>query len=268
MKAANIIVNALNPANAREMAHKLALRWRERRTGADRARVRQWCRAHSVEIADWAAGQDPELWREACSFGEEQRWSAEEKLRAIGADLGGGGAYHLLYFLTRLLRPTVVVETGVAAGFSSRAFLCALRRNGQGRLHSSDFPYFRLRSPEQYVGVLVEQELRGTWRPLLAGDRVNLPVIADRAARIDLVHYDSDKSHEGRAFALRTLGPRLAPEAVLLFDDIQDNWHFRDLTLDRPFLVFEFEGKWVGMAGGPERFYQADPGRLAPGGPP
>jgi hypothetical protein len=256
VKAANIVINALKPGNAREMAHKLSLRWRERHAQSQRAAVAAWCQAHSTDIQAWASGIDSAAWKEACAFAEDQRRIAEDKLGHLGVDLGGGGAYHLLYFLTRTLRPKVVVETGVAAGFSSRAFLSALRSNGAGRLLSSDFPYFRLRDPERYVGILVEPELRSNWQPLLKGDRSNLPEIVKQIGEIDLVHYDSDKSYEGRAFAMRTLGSRLAADGIILFDDIQDNWHFRDIIQKRRFLIFPFEGKWVGMFGGPDHFYE------------
>jgi len=254
VKAANIIANALKPGSAREMARKVALRLRERRTRAERNKIEEWCHANSRDVAEWANGLDPNLWSEAVEFAEKQRLTADKQLSEVGVDLGGGGAYHLLYFLTRLLRPQTVVETGVAAGFSSRAFLSALRRNGSGRLFSSDFPYFRLHAPERYIGILVEPELRSDWQPLINGDRRNLLEILDKVSEINLVHYDSDKSYEGRSFAIHTLAPKLTHDAVVLFDDIQDNWHFRDIASERPFLIFAFEGKWVGMIGGPSCF--------------
>jgi hypothetical protein len=81
--------------------------------------------------------------------------------------------------------------------------------------------------------------------------------IAGKVRSIDLLHYDSDKSHEGRTFALHTLAPKLSLDALILFDDIQDNWHFRDVARERPFLVFPSQGKWVGMIGGRPEFYRS-----------
>jgi predicted O-methyltransferase YrrM len=251
----NIIANGLRPGYAREMLHKVGLRWRERNSRGECAAVRQWCAAQASDARRWAKRIDPALWDEASHFAAEQAAIAKAKLAPIGADLGGGGAYDLLYFLTRLLRPQVVVETGVAAGFSSRAFLHALAKNGGGTLLSSDFPYFRLAEPEKYVGILVEPEFRAHWTPLLKGDRTNLPEIAAGTDRVDLFHYDSDKSYEGRAFALRQMGPKFADQTVVIFDDIQDNWHFRDTTEGKDRLVFSFEGKWIGVTGGPKSFY-------------
>jgi hypothetical protein len=251
MKAFNILRNAIRPGFAREMGHKLVLRWSERNARGQREKIEAWCRAQEVDIDAWARSIDRVLWQEACDFADTQRRFADAKLGALDFDLGGGGAYHLLYFLTRLTQPAIIVETGVAAGFSSRAFLHALKRNGRGRLWSSDFPYFRLHSPEQYVGWLVEPEIRGDWQPLIEGDRQNLAKIAEQVSSIDLIHYDSDKSYEGRDFARRILAPLLSKDGILMYDDIQDNWQFRDVSRGKPFLLFAFEGKWVGLVGGP-----------------
>ena len=84
---------------------------------------------------------------------------ASEKLSKLSIKLGGGGNYILLYFLIRKLIPNIVVESGVAAGWSSLVILRAFRKNGKGKLYSSDFPYFRLENPERYVGYLVKDEI-------------------------------------------------------------------------------------------------------------
>lgn len=213
--------------------------------------------SRQVDMTSWARNLDEASWSEAEQFCLRQRAVASARLWEVGLDLGGGGAYDLLYFLVRVLRPQTVVETGVAAGFSSSAILLALKRNGAGHLYSSDFPYFRLAEPGRYVGMLVADELRSRWTLRCDGDRNNLPWIVKQVETIDLFHYDSDKSIDGRNFALRTVQSKLGDNAVIIFDDIQDNRHFRDLMaqMNRPFLVFAFEGKWLGMVGGPNRFY-------------
>jgi len=240
------------------MLRKLWLRWSERHLSREREASAIWCREQQVEAAVWAMSIDADLWKEAEGFAIEQQQLGTKKLEALGVRMGGGGFYALLYFLTRLLRPETIVETGVAAGFSSRAFLVALGKNGQGKLFSSDFPYIRLPDPERFVGCLVEPELRDRWTLLIGSDRDNLPRIAASQARVDLLHYDSDKSSAGRDFALRTLGPQLDRSSLVLFDDIQDSLHFRKWTKEQgdDFLVFEFKGKWIGMRGGPASLYQ------------
>jgi predicted O-methyltransferase YrrM len=255
--AMNLVQNALRPGYGREMLRKLWIRWRERDQGSRRAQSVEWCRERQVDAAAWARSIARELWSEAEAFAHEQQALAARKSVELGMPVGGAGFHALLYFLTRYVRPATVVETGVAFGFSSRAFLRALSDNGGGRLFSSDFPYFRQSEPERLIGVLVEPGLRDHWTLLVAGDRANLPIIAGAADRIDLLHYDSDKSYSGRDFALHTLRPSLAKDALVIFDDIQDNLHFRDWTqvTGADHWIFEYGGKWIGMTGGPRELY-------------
>ena len=69
--------------------------------------------------------------------------------------------------------------------------------------------------------MLVENPLKSRWTLMTEGDRRCLPAIVSEAAPIDLLHYDSDKSREGRSFAWSVVAPHLSPDALVLFDDIQ-----------------------------------------------
>lgn len=249
----------MHPRWGREMLRKAWLRWSERDRLRERAASILWCKEHQSDAAAWARGIDARLWQEAQAFAAEQDQVAVRKSDEMGIRVGGAAFAALLHFVTRLLRPATVVETGVAFGFSSRAFLHALEENGEGRLWSSDFPYFRLADPERLIGCLIEPGLRDRWTLLVGSDRDNLPRIAADAGRIDLLHYDSDKSRSGRDYALTTFGPKLGEGAVIIFDDIQDNLHFKDWVTaeEREFFVFECNGKWIGMTGGSAQLYKA-----------
>jgi predicted O-methyltransferase YrrM len=194
-----------------------------------------------------------DLWTESLAESQRIEHEAEALLRTCPYDLGGGGAYPLLHFLVRLRKAAIVVETGVAAGWSSRAILEALAMNGTGKLYSSDFPYFRFENPEQYIGFVVPEELRTEWVLDVRGDEVALPAIAKQVPLIDIFHYDSDKSSAGRRFAMQVVSPLLGPESIVLMDDIQDNVFFRDYVSEHDLepVVFEFEGKFVGALGLP-----------------
>lgn len=244
--------NATRPGFLPVMARKVLVRIRER-TWRVHPEAEQWAASHAAPVDDYARAIDPQLWDEAVAVGEELRRRGEQVLTPLGIDLGGGGHYPLLYFLVRRLKPAVVVETGVAAGYSSRAILTALAANGSGHLYSSDFPYFRMEEPEKYIGVLVEPELRDRWTLRTKGDRVNLPEILAEVDGVDLFHYDSDKPVDGRRFALDLISTKLRPGAVVLMDDIQDNDHFRDhvAASGASFHVFEFGGKYIGAIGLP-----------------
>lgn len=246
--ARNAIRRGYTPEMLRKVRVRIAGKLRRERRGDSVA----WAALHAEPVEPFARAIAPQLWREADQFACELDLSGRTKLSKLhGIDLGGGGDYRLLFFLARMLKPKVVVETGVAAGFSSAALLEALRRNGSGQLYSSDFPYFRLDDPERYIGWVVPDHLRSGWDLRIRGDRVNLRELASELPSIDLLHYDSDKSRAGREFALRALDRQLGPTSVIVFDDIQDNFHFRDWVLreSRRFRVFECAGKWVGLVG-------------------
>ncbi len=179
---------------------------------------------------------------------------AKKNLSRLKISLGGGGNYTLLYFLVRKFRPKTVVETGVAAGWSSLSILRALRKNGIGKLYSSDFPYFRLENPEQYVGYLAKNEINKIdWFLDIRGDDLAIPEILKKIGEnnIDLFHYDSDKSYSGRDKVLKTLNPKINSKTIMIFDDIQDNLHFKKLAEQRKngYFVLEFKGKYLGIIG-------------------
>ena len=208
------------------------------------ATARRWARRHFRPSAELARALEPALWAEAERFAarlEEQHRTEFEQLRR-SILLGGGADHRLLYFLTRLTAPSVVVETGVAAGWSSAAVLAALEQNGHGHLWSSELVYDRPWLHDDYspyVGMVVDERLKDRWTLHLDGDRENLPRILADCGPVDLFHFDSDKSVAGREFAFRAVESRLTDGAVVIVDDIVDNLHFRDLTRrsSRPFTV-------------------------------
>ena len=160
----------------------------------------------------------------------------------------------LLYFLIRKFKPACVLETGVASGWSSLAILQSLEKNNFGNLYSTDFPYFRLENPEKYIGFLVQDEaLKKRWHLDISGDEIALPKISKLLGdtKIDLFHYDSDKNYSGRDFAIKTLRNNFSPNSIIIFDDIQDNLHFKDFVKSEnlQYTVIEFKGKYVGITG-------------------
>ena len=179
---------------------------------------------------------------------------ALNKLSKLNISLGGGGNYILLYFLILKFKPINIVETGVAAGWSSLFILRALKKNGKGFLFSSDFPYFRLKNPEKYIGYLAQNETnKNSWCLDIRGDDLALQNFVQKLKRneIDLFHYDSDKSYSGRTKALKILNSKISSKTIIIFDDIQNNLHFKDYVTKNKklFHILEFHGKYVGLVG-------------------
>ena len=91
------------------------------------------------------------------------------------------------------------------------------------------------------------------WFLDIRGDDKALPEITKMMGNktIDLFHYDSDKSYSGRVNALKILKSKLSSKTIIIFDDIQNNLHFKDFVEEnkKEFQVFEFDGKFTGITG-------------------
>jgi len=248
----NILTHALNPKRGRVMLKKLRKRFWDETGLISNEENLAWLQAHCSSFETLARGIDPSLWEESERFRERLANHANEKLRGIEYALGGGGSAYFLYFLTRYTKPNCIVETGVAAGYTSYAFLAAIEENGRGKLHSSDLPYYRLPDPERYIGVLVEDSMKEHWELYIDGDEANLPRICDQVDEIDIFHYDSDKSYSGRRFAMSCVAPKMKRDGVIVMDDLHDNPFFHDYVTayeTAAWRVVDYKGKYVGIVG-------------------
>jgi predicted O-methyltransferase YrrM len=135
-----------------------------------------------------------------------------------------------LYCLCRLLKPDVVVETGVADGFSSAFILCALEANNKGRLYSIDLPNQigqEIKGGRQ-TGWLVPENLLDRWELLLGDSKIELPKLSARLKNIDIFYHDSDHSYENMTFEFNVVFPFVIKNGLIVSDDITDNGAFDD----------------------------------------
>lgn len=212
----------------------------------------KWIESNLSDYEELASSLDANLWKETKQISEKITKNANKILEKVSNQLGGGGFYPFLYFITRYTKPNNIVETGVAAGFSSYAFLKAIDCNQKGHLYSSDFPYFRLPYPEKYIGIIVEESFKKYWDLYIEGDEINLAKILNKVNYIDIFNYDSDKSYSGRKMAMSLIEQKLKANSIILMDDIQDNSFFYDyIQQNNPdnWYLFEFEEKYIGMIG-------------------
>lgn len=247
-KLKNIASNARTTGSFLVMTRKLLSRFEPNTRGASL----EWIGEQYVfSTEQFCRTRDVDLWEEAEQEARKIDGLASATLSGLSISLGGGGNYILGYFYARFLRPEVIFETGVAAGWTSVALLRAIRRNGFGLLFSSDFPYFRLEEPEKYVGILAKGEDISRWKLDLRGDKVALRDFTSALAgeKISLIHYDSDKSVRGRREAVRELLPHVSDKCVLIMDDVQDNLFFRNLVnhYSLEYSIIEFLGKYLGV---------------------
>ena len=214
----------------------------------------KWLTENEINLDDFLKKIDLNLWNESKVFENKIKKYSLEELKKINVKLGGGACTKLIYFLVRFLKPKITIETGVASGMSSLTILKALEINKTGKLFSSDFPYFRLKNPEKYIGVLVDKLKYPKWRLEIEGDILNLKKFVneiDKEDGIDFFHYDSDKTYAGKKKSFDILKKLFKPESILIFDDIQDDNFFYDLTskLNANYRVFKVGNKHVGLIG-------------------
>ncbi len=172
---------------------------------------------------------------------------AEQREKECPVKMGGPGALELIYYACEFTNAQHVVETGVAYGWSSLASLLSLAKRG-GRLYSSDMPYLA-QDGDQYVGYVVPEKLKSNWKLFRFADKESLPKIFAENPVFDVLHYDSDKSYNGRIWAYDELYKHLRKGGVFISDDIGDNSAYQDFCEKNNIntTVVEFEGKYVGV---------------------
>ncbi len=158
--------------------------------------------------------------------------------------LSGVPMHHMLaYAAVRLMRPNVVVETGVAEGFSSWFILLAMEHNGHGVLHSVDLPNQDVELvpggarqtevlPEgRETGFLVPEGLRGRWRLHLGDAKELLPQLLQTLGRIDIFLHDSLHTYDHMMFEYQAAWTYLREGGILLSDDTDLNSALPDFPL-------------------------------------
>ena len=184
---------------------------------------------------------------------------SETRVQTCALNLGGAANLDMLYSLAKSVGARKIVETGVAYGWSSLAFILAVKDMDDGYVYSTDLPRITytystdptviIRPEHDAVGVAIPETLRSHWRLFKMSDRKGLPKILREAGAVDLAHYDSDKSPEGRAFGYDAIWQSLRGGGVLISDDVGDNLEFKNFAemVNRIPVIVEWNGKYQGI---------------------
>jgi predicted O-methyltransferase YrrM len=132
---------------------------------------------------------------------------------------------HVAYVICRALRPTTVVETGVAYGSSSTYLLAALHENHRGYLHSIDLPSI-LDPKARLVGTLVPDALRDRWHLHLGASRRVLPRVLETVGEVDMFLHDSLHTKRNMRWEFETVARSLQRHGVIVSDDVNMNRAF------------------------------------------
>ena len=172
--------------------------------------------------------------------GREQHEAVIAAGHSLGAIGYAEGTY--LYAVLRTVRPGVMVETGVANGFSTAFSLLALQANGEGHLHSIDLPrevgrdyepgtFFEGEGragipPGSQSGWLIPEELKGRWTLVPGKSQDELPPLLGRLGTIDAFMHDSEHSFDCMWFEFNAAWPALRLGGVLVSDDVNSTEAF------------------------------------------
>jgi predicted O-methyltransferase YrrM len=173
-----------------------------------------------------AAWPCPEADRFEAIWVEVEQTLAQKELRFGRATYGGWDdgdklLARTLWCLVRHLWPTIVVETGVARGITSRVMLEGLEQNGSGHLWSIDLPPLLERGLAAETGAAITEALRPRWTYVRGSSRRKLPALARKLGAIDLFVHDSFHSERNLLFEWETVLPFLQARGVLVADDVQ-----------------------------------------------
>ena len=214
----------------------------------------QWCKERAISVSEAIA----KITGAPMGQSVKNKFKAEflastKRAKECPAEMGGAGDLDLLYWIAEHLKAEKVVETGVAYGWSSLALLLSLVKRKGARLISTDKPYVN-RNNDKYVGCVVPTESRSQWQILSGADRDVLPKALEKFKPIDMCHYDSDKSYEGRMWTYPRLWKSLRSGGCFISDDIGDNTAFKDFFshVDVPLIIVRTTAslgvKYVGLA--------------------
>ena len=181
--------------------------------------------------ADWpskAAAEFWDVWREVLEDLESAGIRPGPASFKAWND-GDAGLTRAIWCLVRHLKPTNVVETGVAHGVTSRFILEALERNGHGHLWSIDLPP-RERVWHEQIGIAVRARLRNRWSYTKGSSRRRLPGLLSRLGQIDVFIHDSLHSRRNVLFELEQAWPVVRPGGAIVVDDIDVNTGFDIFT--------------------------------------
>ena len=95
-----------------------------------------------------------------------------------------------------------------------------------------------------------QKNLRKNWTLIKRPDNPGIiKALIKAGGKIDICHYDSDKSWWGRHYAYPILWNSLNHQGLFISDDIQDNLYFSEFVKKYAlnFAVVKFDGKFVGL---------------------
>lgn len=150
-----------------------------------------------------------------------------------------------LYSLCRLIKPSIIIETGVGAGLSSTYILQAIEDNGFGKLYSIDFPKAMYLTENNRVvndgfwipdkqksGWIIPKNLKENWKLILGKSIEKLLPLLKQVGSIDLFFHDSEHTYQTMMFEYHAAWPYLNKQGILASHDVNWNNAFTDFAYE------------------------------------
>lgn len=135
-----------------------------------------------------------------------------------------------LYFSVRILKPEIVVETGVSDGMSSLFILSALEKNRKGCLYSIDFPDVGM--PKLYgkePGWIVDKAFCTKWTLIYGKTSQELLPLLTKLRYVNIFLHDSEHSYPNMKFEFSTALKYMREGSLMLSDDVRANGSFLEV---------------------------------------
>lgn len=134
-----------------------------------------------------------------------------------------------LYVVTRIVKPSIVIETGVQNGGSTQTILAALNQNKKGTLHSIDSGDISTDGTHKSTsnglpGQNVSNHLRDRWKLHIGFTFDVFPKLLPEIDLIDLFFHDSDHSKENVEYEFNAIKTHLNKNGLVGLHDHYGQW--------------------------------------------
>ena len=131
------------------------------------------------------------------------------------------GTHGIVFMLARKFKPDLIIETGIAHGYSAEIILSALQLNEKGRLISIDIDQkVHVQNRAVDVGWIVSSSLQNRWDKMTGDSRLILSEIKETP---DLFIHDSLHTEEHMLSEFAWAKSHLKLNGLLVSDDIDRN---------------------------------------------
>jgi len=153
-----------------------------------------------------------------------------------------------LFAICFLTKPNIVVETGIANGFSSSYILFALEKVKNGNLISIDNLFLPWHAPEK-IGQVIPQSLKDRHEIILGDAPKELLKLFKKIDSIDIFIHDSAHTYHNMMKEYQIAWPHIKNGGFLLSDDVSENdafLNFADHVKKEP-IIIEKQGGHFGV---------------------